>query len=78
MAIQYHKKLAKLGQVKKFRSAATGNVYGGKVVRLVEGIDNEGLGPSVIVEVSGRGFYSGSCAFTAEDDDELRGGFLLK
>jgi len=40
-----------------------------------EGTD--GARPAVIVEVSGTAYYTGTAVFTAEDDDELKRGFLL-
>lgn len=43
-------------------------------------IEETKCGPfdAVVVEVSGSGFYTGRATFTAEDEDRLKDGFLLK
>jgi len=60
--------------VRKFQSGATGSEYTGAVVKETRC----GEFDAVIVEVAGRAYYTGKATFTAEDEDELRHGFLLK
>jgi proline racemase len=58
-----------------FESAANGSKYVGSVVTTTKCADEI---DAVIVEVSGTSHYTGTATFTAEDSDDLRGGFLLK
>ena len=76
VAVQYARGLIDVGQTRLFQSAATGSKYTGSVIRPLTG------GPTdytpVTVQVSGTAYYTGTATFTAEDDDELKRGFLLK
>ena len=62
-----------LKQARDFQGPA-GGIFQGKVVEETKCGDRE----AVVVEVSGKGYYSGTATFTCERDDPLRGGFLLK
>jgi len=82
IAVQYARRLIDVGQTRAFRSAATGIDYTGCVLRPTscgptEAEGTDGARPAVIVEVSGTAYYTGTAVFTAEDDDELKRGFLL-
>ena len=73
IAVQYSRGLIDVGQTRAFQSAATGIEYTGAVVRPTT------CGrPAVVVEVTGTAYYTGTAIFTAEHDDELKQGFLLK
>ncbi|XP_076024104.1 trans-L-3-hydroxyproline dehydratase [Genypterus blacodes] len=74
VALQYHKGLIKLDQVRTFQSGATGSRFTGKAVQEVQCGDFK----AVVVEVSGRAVYTGVSRFVREADDELAHGFLLK
>ena len=73
VALQYRRKQSTLGQSKTFIGPA-GSKFKAKPVRQVV------YGPydAVVVEVSGKGHYTGSCTLTREDDDEIGKGFLLQ
>ena len=70
--MQYHRKLIGLNQVRKFESV-TGSLFTG--VAAEETTCGEFKG--VIVEVAGKGYYTGTATFTTEPDDKLGQGFLL-
>jgi trans-L-3-hydroxyproline dehydratase len=74
VAVQFAKGLIGLHQKRVFESGANGSTYTGQVV----GRTTCGDLDAVVVEVGGRGFYSGRAEFTAEDDDDLKQGFLLR
>ncbi|XP_041378373.1 trans-L-3-hydroxyproline dehydratase-like isoform X1 [Gigantopelta aegis] len=74
VALQHHKALIHLGQVRRFQSGTTGGIFTGKVVEET----TCGGYKSVIVEVSGKAFYMGSNVFTWEADDQLGRGFLVR
>ncbi|KAF7669175.1 hypothetical protein LDENG_00240840 [Lucifuga dentata] len=74
VALQYHKGLIKLNQVRTFQSGATGSQFTGKAVQETQCGDFK----AVVVEVAGRAFYTGASHFVQEADDELKHGFLLK
>lgn len=73
IARMFNRGLLSLGQSRKFKSL-TGAVFSAKPVKEVK------YGPhdAVVVEVSGKGFYTGTSTFTLEADDEIGKGFLLK
>jgi len=82
IAVQYARRLIDVGQTRAFRSAATGIDYTGCVLRPTSCGPTEAEGtddaiPAFLVEVSGTAYYTGTAVFTAEDDDELKRGFLL-
>ncbi|WAR19686.1 T3HPD-like protein, partial [Mya arenaria] len=73
IAQQYFRSLIKLDQSREFRGPA-GSKFKARAIKEVR------YGPhdAVVVEVSGKGHYSGECTFTLEDDDHIGKGFLLK
>ncbi|KAJ8308798.1 hypothetical protein KUTeg_013672 [Tegillarca granosa] len=74
IAQQYHRNLIQVNQTRTFRGPA-GGIFQAKVVKQVQ----YGQHKSVIVEVSGNGYYTGTSTFTVEEDDKIGGaGFLLK
>ena len=73
-ALQYHKKLTKLHQMRTFESGATGSLFTAKAIKETKC----GEFDAVVVEVCGHGYYTGESTFIAEDDDPLKGGFLLR
>lgn len=74
IALQYHKGLIGLNQIRTFKSSTTGSEFTGKAVREAKCGDFK----AVIVEVSGQAYYTGTTTFTVEDSDPLKDGFLLK
>ncbi|XP_016149737.1 trans-L-3-hydroxyproline dehydratase isoform X1 [Sinocyclocheilus grahami] len=74
IALQYHKGLIGLNQTRSFKSGATGSVFTGKAIEETTCGDFR----AVVVEVTGHAHYSGVASFTQENDDPLRGGFLLR
>lgn len=72
IAVQYHRGLIKLNQLRVFQSIV-GSEFTGKAIKTAQC----GEFPAVVVEVSGHGYYTGTATFTAEEGDELAGGFLL-
>ena len=73
VALQYRRQQIAIGQSKTF-TGPTGARFKARPVRETK------LGPheAVVVEISGKGHYLGSSCFTAENDDEIGKGFLLK
>ena len=73
VALQYRRQQIAIGQSKTF-SGATGARFQAKPIRETK------CGPhdAVLVEISGKAQYLGSSCFTAESDDEIGKGFLLK
>lgn len=73
LALQYHKGLIKVGQVKSFVQSLVGSEFVGRVLR------EEACGhhKGVVVEVSGKGHYTGTASFWQEMDDSLKNGFWL-
>ena len=73
VALQYRRQQISMGQSKTFIGPA-GARFQAKPVRVTM------CGPydAVVVEVSGKGHYVGSCTFTAESNDEIGKEFLLK
>ena len=51
--------------MRKFVNGKTRSVFNGKVVKQVKVSDS----PAVIVEISGKGYYTGECTFYCEQDD---------
>ena len=74
IAVQHARGQVAQGQKRTFVCGKTGSEMKGMVVRQTR----FGSFDAIIVEISGRGYYSGKCTFTLEDDDPLKGGFLLK
>lgn len=74
VALQFHKGLIKLNQTRTFQSGATGSQFTGKAVEETRCGDFR----AVVVEVAGRGFYTGVSRFVQEPEDKLTHGFLLK
>ena len=74
IALQYHANLIGLGQTRAFRSATTGDLFTGQAVHEA----TCGGYKSVIVQVSGKAFYTGTSQFTWESADQLGRGFLLR
>lgn len=74
VAVQFARSLINIGERRVFESAANGSQYVGSVVKTT----TCGHLDAVVVEVSGTGHYCGTANFIAEDNDELRAGFLLK
>ena len=58
----------------RFFASVTGAVFTGEIVAET----SAGARRAVQVEVGGRAHYTGEAVFTAEDDDPLREGFLLR
>ena len=59
--------------MRKFVNGKTQSVFNGKVVKQVKVSDS----PAVIVEISGKGYYTGECTFYCEQDDP-QPSFLVK
>lgn len=74
IALQHHKKLIHQGQTRLFESGATGTTFTASAIQETKC----GRFDAVIVEVCGQAHYTGEATFTAESDDPLYGGFLLK
>ena len=76
IAVQHARGLIDVGQTRVFESAATRSQYTGSVVKSTTcALTGQN---SVIVQVAGTAYYTGTATFTAEDVDELKHGFLLK
>ena len=73
VALQYRRQQISMGQSKTFIGPA-GARFQAKPVRVTMCDPYD----AVVVEVSGKGNYVGSCTFTAESSDEIGKGFLLK
>ena len=73
IAVQHARGRVALGEERRF-AGVTGAVFTGRALR------EAGVGPrrAVIVEVGGRAYYTGTARFTAEADDPLADGFLLR
>jgi len=73
IAVQHARGRIALGEERRF-AGVTGAVFTGRALR------EAGVGPhrAVIVEVGGRAYYTGTARFTAEADDPLADGFLLR
>ncbi|KAF3849841.1 hypothetical protein F7725_019560 [Dissostichus mawsoni] len=74
VALQYHRGLIQLNQTRTFQSGATGSQFTGRAVEETKCGDFK----AVVVEVSGRAFYTGVSRFVQEPEDKLTHGFLLK
>ncbi|XP_010776014.1 trans-L-3-hydroxyproline dehydratase isoform X2 [Notothenia coriiceps] len=74
VALQYHRGLIQLNQTRTFQSGATGSQFTGRAVEETKC----GEFKAVVVEVSGRAFYTGVSRFVQEPEDKLTHGFLLK
>ncbi|XP_042325942.1 trans-3-hydroxy-L-proline dehydratase isoform X1 [Sceloporus undulatus] len=74
IALQYHKGLIQLNQIRTFRSSSTGSLFTGKAIKETKCGDHN----AVVVEVAGESFYTGTSTFTFEEEDPLKYGFLLK
>ena len=73
VAVQFAKGKISLGDTRTFRSGPTGSTMLGKPVQSTK----FGKFDAVVVEVAGRGYYTGSATYTLEDDDEFKTGFLV-
>ncbi|XP_001627872.2 trans-L-3-hydroxyproline dehydratase [Nematostella vectensis] len=73
IAVQYAKQLIGLNQLRVFEGVS-GSKFGGRVLKETKC----GEFDAVHVEVAGHAFYTGSCSFRVEKDDDLKYGFLLK
>lgn len=73
MAVLHRRRRVRQGEPRFFASV-TGAVFTGEIVA------ETWAGPhrAVQVEVGGRAHYTGEAVFTAEDDDPLKDGFLLR
>ena len=67
--------LCPVGERKKFVNGKTGSEMWGTPVRVVPYGGHE---DAVVVEVSGRGYYTGEGTYWAEEDDPRAHGFLIK
>lgn len=64
-----------LGQTRTFLNSKTNSRMTGKPLKVVPyGCYSDAM----VVEVSGRGHYTGECSFWVEQGDELGAGFLIK
>ncbi len=72
LAVQYKRGLITLHQTRTFESVI-GSQFTGQVVKET----TMGEFAAVVVEVGGKGHYTGSATFTLENDDQLKQGFLL-
>ncbi|XP_065901033.1 trans-L-3-hydroxyproline dehydratase-like isoform X2 [Dysidea avara] len=73
LALLHHKGLVKEGEVRKFVNGKTRSSFNGKIMKQVKVKDT----PAVIVEISGKGYYTGECTFYCEQDDP-QPSFLVK
>jgi proline racemase len=73
MAAMHAKSLTGIGERRTFRSI-TGSDFTGEIVSQMK----SGGFDAVSVRVSGRAYYCGQAVFTVEENDPLRGGFLLR
>ena len=73
IALQHAKGLIALGQKRTFQNGPLGSQFTGKPVKTTKC----GEFDAVVVEISGKAYYSGKSTFVVEDDDPLKNGFLL-
>ncbi|XP_065901038.1 trans-L-3-hydroxyproline dehydratase-like isoform X2 [Dysidea avara] len=73
LALLYHRRLFKEGEVKKFVNSKTRSSFNGKIVKQVKVKDT----PAVIVEISGKGYYTGECIPSTVNKMTLNLHFLL-
>jgi proline racemase len=73
LALAHARGEAAVGDGRVFESL-TGTRFEGRVTRSLSLAGR----PAVTVEVAGRAYYTGTACFTAEADDPLRDGFLLR
>ncbi|XP_013406160.1 trans-L-3-hydroxyproline dehydratase-like [Lingula anatina] len=73
IALQFAKGLISIDQERAFENGCTGSRFTGKAIRSCKA----GTHDAVVVEVSGNGYYTGSCTFIAEAKDMLKEGFIL-
>ncbi len=73
IAVLHAKGLIGLGAERRFESI-TGAIFTGRALKETR----VGRFPAVRVEVGGRAYYTGRASFTAEADDPLGSGFLLR
>nr|XP_026691825.1 trans-L-3-hydroxyproline dehydratase-like [Ciona intestinalis] len=73
MALMFAKNQIKLGERKTISNFLTKSSFTGVVTKVV---DSE-MG-KVVVEVCGNAYYTGTCCFTAEENDPQQLGFLVK
>ena len=73
VALQVHKGLIDLGQMRSFQNGKTGSIFTGKAIERTKVGDFD----AVIIEVSGKAHYIGQSTFFCEEDDDLGKGFLV-
>lgn len=71
-ALLYHERHIKLGQSRASRSHIQSEFRAKAVQELTCGPHK-----AVVIEVSGKGYYSGSSEFSLEEEDTIGRGFLL-
>lgn len=64
-----------LGQTRTFLNSKTNSQMTGKPLKVVS---YGRYGDAVVIEVGGRGHYTGECSFWVEQGDKLGAGFLVK
>ncbi|XP_071483241.1 trans-L-3-hydroxyproline dehydratase-like [Diadema antillarum] len=74
IAVQVHKGLIDLNQVRRFESGVSGLEFTGKAVETTK----VGNYDAVVVEVAGKGHFIGRSTFFAEEGDALSNGFRLE
>ncbi|XP_072166636.1 trans-L-3-hydroxyproline dehydratase-like [Diadema setosum] len=74
IALQIHKGLIDINQVRKFQNSSTNSEFTGKAVERVK----VGQFDAVVVEVAGKGHYIGKSTFISEEGDHLGKGFLVR
>lgn len=73
VAHQFFNGCLKIGDFRMYQGP-TGSKFRATLVKQVKYKQYD----AVVVEVAGKGHYSGSCTYTLEADDEIGKGFLLQ
>ncbi|XP_070575950.1 trans-L-3-hydroxyproline dehydratase-like [Ptychodera flava] len=73
VALQLSRGQISLNETKTFVSAVTGSQYSARPMRKTKCGDFD----AVIVEITGRGHYTGTATYITEDGDQLQHGFLV-
>ena len=73
LALMHARGLIRPGQQRIFESV-TGSRFTGEIAAL----ERNAAGETIIARVSGRAHYTGKAEFIVEEDDPLRGGFLVR
>ncbi|KAJ8045992.1 Trans-L-3-hydroxyproline dehydratase [Holothuria leucospilota] len=74
VALQYHKGQLAMGQKRVFQNCHTKSQFTGMPVRET----TCGRFKGIIVEVSGRGYYTGEATYVIEEEDIMGKGFLVR